>query len=134
MTPKQYQNEAGATDERDYSKIQERMGSVENSKLLHYIIGLETEVGEIQDAVKKHLIYGKTLDKVNLVEEVGDVLWYLSRLLTLLDSSFDEAMFKNLAKLKARYGDKFTEHAALNRNLSQERRILEANGELDEDD
>lgn len=133
MRANEYQKESGATDERDYSKIQGRMGTEFNSKLIHYTLGLETEVGEIQDAVKKHLIYGKNLDRVNLVEEVGDVLWYLSRLLTLLDSNFDEAMSKNLAKLKARYGDKFTEHAAINRDVARERKILELNNELDED-
>lgn len=125
MNPKQYMEELGATDERDYSTIQGRMGDEFNSKLLHYVLGIGTEAGEIQDAVKKAVIYGKELDQTNLVEEVGDILWYTSRLLTLLGSNFEEAMAKNNAKLKARYGDKFTEHAALNRDLNKEREILE---------
>lgn len=119
-----YQLEAGATDERDYSTIQARTGDEFNAKLLHYVLGVGTEAGELQDIVKKAVIYGKEIDRTNLVEEVGDVLWYLSRLLTVLDSTFDEAMEKNINKLKARYGDKFTEHAALNRDLDKELKAL----------
>lgn len=125
MTPKQYMIESGATDERDYSKIQARMSDEFNAKLVHYLLGVGTEAGELQDALKKLVIYGKPIDRVNVIEEVGDVLWYLSRTLSLLDSSFEEAMTRNNAKLKARYGDKFTEHAALNRDLTKEREILE---------
>jgi NTP pyrophosphatase (non-canonical NTP hydrolase) len=126
MDSKQYQQEAGATDERDYSQIQERTGGEFNARLIHYVLGVGTEAGELQDAAKKALAYNKPLDKVNMVEEVGDVLWYLARLLTLLGSSFEEAMAKNNAKLKARYGSKFTEFAALNRDLGKERAILES--------
>lgn len=125
MKPSDYTKEAGATDERDYSKIQSRMSEERNSKLLHYALGIGTEAGEIQDAVKKLVIYGKELDETNVLEEVGDSIWYMARLLALLGSSFEEVMATNNAKLKARYGDKFTEYAALNRDLDKEREILE---------
>jgi hypothetical protein len=36
-----------------------------------------------------------------------------------------EARERNIEKLRARYGDKFTEAAALERNLAAERAILE---------
>ena len=39
--------------------------------------------------------------------------------------TFEEIMEKNIEKLKARYGDKFTEKSALNRDLEQERKTLE---------
>lgn len=127
MDSKQYSQESGATDLREYSPIQARLNDELTAKLTHYALGLGTEVGEIQDALKKYVAYGKPVDLVNLVEEAGDVLWYLSRLLEACGSSFDEAFFKNNAKLKARYGEKFSEHAALNRDLKAERAILEAN-------
>lgn len=129
LTPSQYMIESGATDERDYSKIQARMTDEFNSKLAHYLLGVGTEAGELQDILKKLLIYGKPVDRNHLVEEIGDVLWYLSRTLNLLDSTFEEAMTKNNAKLKARYGEKFTEHAALNRDLTKEKVILGIKGE-----
>ena len=42
-----------------------------------------------------------------------------------LDIPFDDIMEKNIAKLKARYGDKFSEHRATNRDLDKEREALE---------
>jgi len=44
----------------------------------HAGFGLLTEVGEILDTYKRHRFYKVPLDKKNLIEEVGDVLWYLS--------------------------------------------------------
>jgi uncharacterized protein YabN with tetrapyrrole methylase and pyrophosphatase domain len=62
---------------------------------------------------------------VNLAEEMGDLFWYIAVICDALEVSFEDVMERNIAKLKARYGDKFTEHAATNRNLEEERRILE---------
>lgn len=125
MRPSDYVRESGATDLRDYSQIIERLSKPETARMMHYLVGLCTETGELQDQFKKHVMYGKELDRVNIIEESGDLIWYLSRLLELVGSSFEEIMEKNNAKLKARYGDKFTEFAALNRNLEAERKILE---------
>lgn len=44
----------------------------------HAACGLVTEVGEIIDQYKRHWFYKKDLDKKNLAEEIGDVLWYLA--------------------------------------------------------
>jgi len=43
------------------------------------------------------------------------------------DINFEECLDLNIAKLKARFPNKFTEEAALNRNLEKERQILEGN-------
>jgi NTP pyrophosphatase (non-canonical NTP hydrolase) len=48
--------------------------------LEHATIGMITEAGEFADAVKRHTVYGKELDVVNLIEEVGDNLWYANLL------------------------------------------------------
>lgn len=125
MNTEEYMEKAGRTDDRPYAIVQERMGKELNSKLLHYALGMCTEAGEIQDQLKKHLIYGKPLDRTNLIEEIGDSLWYQARMLKALGSNFEEAMELNIKKLKARYSDKFTEEAALNRDLKTERDILE---------
>ena len=89
------------------------------------MIGMNTEQAEIQDQIKKHLFYGKPLDKTNLVEEMGDLFWYLGVMSHELGVPFDEIMAKNNAKLRARFGAKFSERAALNRNLEVERKTLE---------
>lgn len=95
------------------------------ARLLHAVLGLMSEVGEIADALKKHIIYGKELDLVNLVEEIGDESWYMSLLLDAIGSGWEEAWTKNINKLKARYPDKFTREQALNRDLDAERAVLE---------
>jgi len=125
MNSVDYVAESGATDKRDYSDIQERMSQEFNAKMTHYMLGLGTEAGELQDELKKVLIYGKEWDLPNVIEELGDLAWYSARILDLLGVSYEEVFFKNNAKLKARYGDKFTEYKALNRNLDKEREILE---------
>lgn len=97
-----------------------------NERLLHAGIGMATETGEFLDALKKSTYYGKDLDRVNLKEELGDLLWYIAIAMDELDTDFDTEMKRNIEKLKARYGDKFTEDSAENRDLKKERDILES--------
>lgn len=96
-------------------------------RLLHATMGLCTESGELTDQLKKHLFYGKELDRVNLIEEAGDLLWYLAILFDELNTSFEEVMSSNNAKLRSRYPNKFTPKRATQRDLGNERSILEKN-------
>ena len=59
----------------------ERLQSKQTARLIHGMVGISTESGELLDALKKHLMYGKSLDLVNIKEEVGDVLWYCALIL-----------------------------------------------------
>ncbi len=93
--------------------------------LLHGAMGLCTETGELQDTVKKYVFYGKELDRVNIEEELGDIFWYCAIICKSLDLDFQTIMEKNIAKLKKRYPEKFTEDKALNRDLEAERKVLE---------
>lgn len=95
------------------------------ARLIHGVLGLASEVGEIADALKKHIIYGKALDQINVMEEVGDLTWYEALILSATKFHFTDAFERNIAKLKARFGDKFSEVKALNRNLDAERKALE---------
>jgi len=116
-----------------YDEIVARVGNPEIIRLLHAFMGMATEVGEILDALKKHVFYGKTLDLVNVCEECGDLDWYrgigidaLSNLLGTDPKSLDETIKKNnIEKLQARYPNKFTETDAIQRDLTAERKILE---------
>lgn len=94
-------------------------------RLLHAGIGLATESGEFLDALKKSIFYGKELDTVNLKEELGDVLWYMAIAMDALGTDFETEMEKNIKKLKARYGEKFSQDSAEKRDLKREREILE---------
>lgn len=102
-----------------------RFGKSENIRLLHAGIGMATESGEFLDMLKKHLYYGKPLDKVNLAEELGDLIWYCSLAMDTLGIDFNKVLETNIKKLAARYPEKFTEFDADNRDLDTERQILE---------
>lgn len=165
--------------------------------LQHAAILLVSEAGEIADSIKSFAVYGKPLDSVNLVEEVGDLLWGLNlyvttkginpkildsaverystfsianiktpwdlvnlgvvigalsstiavrrlgvkkdlvgedidplcfglvRLLDYIGSTFEKALQMNLDKLSKRYGEKYSDYLALNRDISGERLVLE---------
>ena len=81
---------------------------VETSRdLTHGILGVITEAQEMAEVYLDHLENGTELDFENLREESGDVLWYIACILRGVDSDFDAAMAGNIAKLKARFPDKF---------------------------
>lgn len=105
----------------------ERFSNPETIRIFHYIAGLVTEAGEALDQLKKHLFYGKPLDKVNLKEELGDSDWYMNLGCSVLDTTMQEVEEANIKKLYKRYGEKFSEDAALIRNLDEERKVLEEN-------
>ena len=126
MDSKDYVKNAIKTESTDFAAIGARVQTTENLRLLHAGIGLATEAGEFLDALKKHVFYGKDLDTVNLREEMGDIFWYCAIIADQLDVDFSEVMERNITKLKARYGDKFTEEKANSRDLKTERQILES--------
>lgn len=93
-------------------------------KLLHGIIGIATEAGEMLEALLKAFHEG-ALDVVNLDEEIGDQFWYQAMLLRETGNTFENVQKINIEKLKARFPEKFTEENANNRDLDTERKILE---------
>lgn len=88
--------------------------------LVHSIIGIATEAGELLEIFDK-----PEFDRTNFIEEVGDVLWYIAIGLNAVGSTFEEAQRINIAKLRKRYPEKFTEYDANNRDLKGEREVLE---------
>ena len=70
-------------------------------------LGLCGESGEVSDALKKiYRKYGsieKAPDRTNhILKELGDVLWYLNRMATVLGSSLEEVARLNVEKLQKR--------------------------------
>lgn len=95
------------------------------SRLLHGAMGMETEVGELIDMLKKHYIYGKAFDRTNVLEEVADVMWYCALALDACGFTMEQALQANIDKLLKRYPQKFSTEQALNRDLDAERAVLE---------
>lgn len=95
------------------------------SQMMHAAMGMVTEAAEVMDMLKKHCVYGKPLDIINALEEVGDSEWYCALMLHAIGFDFRAAFARNIAKLRARYPEGFTEQAALTRDLDAERKKLE---------
>ena len=77
--------------------------------LLHAVLGMMTELGEIADTIKRHVVYEESLDVENLKEEMGDEEFYAKQLRLEVGVTRVEAMAHNLAKLAKRYpGYKYT--------------------------
>ena len=81
--------------------------------LIHAVMGITGEAGELLDAVKKFTIYDKPLDRENVVEELGDLEFYMEQLRQRVGISRDETLKANYEKLKIRYeGFKYSDRAA----------------------
>lgn len=84
-------------------------------RLNHCQIGLHTEAGEFATVVKRHIFYGKPLTEemlANAKEELGDAMWYLAIGAEALGTTLEQLAIDNIAKLRARFPDKFSTEAA----------------------
>lgn len=88
---------------------------IEGSK--NYAMGLNGEAGEVSELFKKHFYHGHDLPKEKLVEEIGDVLHYLTGLCELNGFTLKAAAVQNINKLMARYPNGFTEKDSVNRHV-----------------
>jgi NTP pyrophosphatase (non-canonical NTP hydrolase) len=75
----------------------------DSAHALHMAVGVSGEAGELLDAVKKHAIYCKPLDRANVVEELGDLEFYMEGLRQGLGITRQETIDGNVAKLGVRY-------------------------------
>ena len=74
--------------------------------LLHWVLGMNGEAGEVAEKVKK-IIRDKggevsQADKEELAKELGDVLWYVAVFAHDLGVSMDKIAEQNLDKLRSR--------------------------------
>lgn len=70
------------------------------------VLGLIGEVGEVVEHIKKDRRAGdrrKPLTKERLIDEGGDVLWYLTRLFSENGITLSEVMQYNVDKLEKRH-------------------------------
>lgn len=89
--------------------------------VFHGILGILTEAGELSEVVTK-VMSGEQheVDDLNLFEELGDLLWYMALILKAKGWTFEQIAEGNIAKLQARYGDKFSEGDAVARDIANE--------------
>lgn len=84
--------------------------------IINSVMGLCGESGEAIDIVKKWLAQGHCLNREHLIDELGDIAWYLAEAATALGIPLEEVFERNIAKLASRYPEGFD----TNRSLSRE--------------
>ena len=85
-------------------------------RINHAAMGIVKEGGEILAELEKWLYYGRNPNFAKMQEELGDVLWYCAQLCNALGVNLDSVMRRNLAKLKHRYPEAYSQGGAPNRN------------------
>lgn len=71
--------------------------------LWHMGTGVSGEAGELLDAIKRHVVYGKPLDLKNVKEELGDLEFFMEGVRALLGITREETLIHCKNKLTVRY-------------------------------
>lgn len=110
----------------DYTSAIGRIINPKTLRLLHAVMGVVDEAAELQKNLKSYIFYGKPIDLTNVKEEAGDLFWFLALLAdTVGEANFTNMLQANIAKLRQRYPERFTEANANVRDLEAERKVLE---------
>lgn len=102
----------------DYQKLAQRTANPELTtleRLRNGCYGLNGEAGECIDILKKHEFQKHPLNETKLIDELGDVLWYIAETALALNTTLDEVAQKNIAKLRARYPEGFSSECSIQR-------------------
>lgn len=91
---------------------------------LHGAVGVITEAGEVAEYLLKFL-EGQPFDKVNVMEEAGDLNWYVVRSLRGIGMTREHCDRANVDKLHGRHGEAFDVFRDANRDLGTEHAKLE---------
>ena len=84
--------------------------------VLNGVMGLAGESGECIDMVKKQLFQGHLLDRDKMLDELGDVLWYIAITAAGLGIDLNDIAEHNVDKLKKRYPDGFESKRSIDRD------------------
>lgn len=87
----------------------------EQSNMLHSAVGQVTESLELLDAVRKHVFDGQPLDEDNVIEELGDLCFYLEAACQAIKMKREDIEELNVAKLCERYKDGYSDQQAQDR-------------------
>jgi len=83
--------------------------------LTHMSMGIVGEAAEVMEILVDHILLDKPLDRKNLVEELGDIEFYLEGFRQAIGVSRQEILETNVAKLRTRYESGYSDQAAQNR-------------------
>jgi len=81
-------------------------------------------LGPLADLHKKELAYGKDMDRSLLEQELVKFIKFLTLIAASYDFEYEDSLKININKLYKRYPEKFSNEAALNRDLDEEYKTL----------
>lgn len=110
----------------DYARLALRTEALlsQELRLLHAILGISGEAGELASALRKQIEAGP-LNVNNVKEEIGDVLWYLALAADAIGADLGDIADANIRKLAVRLGPTYDAERVLNRDLEAEKMALE---------
>jgi NTP pyrophosphatase (non-canonical NTP hydrolase) len=85
----------------------------EREQIANAVMGLAGEAGEIADLYKKKLYHGHDVSAMQIIDELGDLLWYLAAVASLEGLSLADIARQNIDKLKVRYPNGFTKRDSI---------------------
>lgn len=93
-------------------------------EIIHMVMGISGEAGELLDAIKKFVMYNKVIDMDHVIEEMGDLEFFLEGARQILGISREAILYANEQKLlhgeKARYkSGKYSDKQAHDRTDKQ---------------
>lgn len=88
---------------------------------LHAALGICGEAGELADAIKKAVVYGKKEDMPNILEELGDLRFYIQAVQNIYGIPEQVILQYNAEKLSKRYASlRYSDREAIERADKQE--------------
>ena len=105
MNLNQYQELARRTQNPHLSLADRRM---------HALHGMCSEVGEVHGLYQK-TYQGHCLDVNKVIDELGDLLWFIAEMADVLGEPLNDIASRNIAKLAKRYPEGFAEELSINR-------------------
>lgn len=93
-------------------------------RLLHSVFGLNSESAEIMENLLKAMQDKTEPDKVNLTGEYSDMSWFMGIGMDDMGTDAETVWDQNIAKLRVRFGEKFSLEAANNRNVDAENEAI----------
>lgn len=90
---------------------------MESDKMSHlaWSLALAGEAGELANLTKKVFIHGHAYNPDKVIEELGDILWYIAVYANTLGVELSEIATRNIAKLETRYPGGFSTEASVRR-------------------
>ena len=87
----------------------------QDEQIMCAVLGILGEGGELAEIIKKVRYQGHPCDDERIIDEAGDILWYIALLCHALGFDMIDVALMNIRKLRNRYPDGFEAERSVNR-------------------